>query len=1189
MANTVGKISGQMLESNLLRRDMQTGDENLAFETDLIYLDVFNNRVGINTDTPFRPLVVNSTINITNLIVDNQSSIADFLISSNIISNPTGNILLDSTGPGSQIQAPELRTGSFKLDGSTITNLISNQDIDLNSSGVGKVNFNNDVRINGNLHATGNIVADGNLTFGDDDTDNVIFNAEIGSDIVPNLTNIYNLGNSTKRFSDVYTYLVNGSSLSTGGAIVGGVDLSTRPGNTWYVSAVNGNNSNVGDHPNGPFATIEWALSQATSGDTVFIYPGTYIELFPLVVPSGVTVKGSGIRSTKILPDTASTHEDVFKLNGQTTVEDLTVADFYYDSLNDKGYAFSFASGLNVTSRSPYIRNISVITKGSVTSLADPLGFNQSDAGRGAKVDGSLANASSKEASMLFHSVTFITPGVDSIVMKNGVRVEWLNSFIYYANRGLYAENGSSGFAGLGLKYGAEIRAIGSANVYGNYGAWADGDETLMYLISHNFGYIGSGLDASNDPTNVIQANETYRVNNGKIYYQSMDHKGDFRVGDIFRVESSTGNIEFQTAAITNTSINITDGVSTTYIDATEVDVGNIKISGNTIESVVGAINLVSNNNILNVNQNISISNSLTINNDLNSYNNSFIGNSILDTLTLPSTISSLIPSNTQYSLGSNFQGWRNLYAAATLFDDIVIDTNVITTTQSNSNLELRANGAGNVVIDSDLSVTENLTVDGNTVFSQNLNIANNGYFETFTASGNFEAGEFYNGDILINDNFIKTTLSNSNLELAANNLGIVIFDDNVLVSNDLTVLGNTLLQNVNINNTVSTNNLIINQNLNDQQFYNGNILIDDNFIATTISNANLELRANGTGSVIVNDSLSIQNNFTTFGSSNLQNLSINGNLISNNLITTTGTLNSFSNGDILFDTNVITTTLSNSDLELRADGTGGIIFNQILNFKDSNITNILTAGTESQRSIQFNTYSGQNFVINSSSAVTIPVGNNLTRPVLQSNELRYNSSLASFEVRVVGGNKSLYSVYDIDRNTYITPELTPGANDNIIRMFVNGSVQAIFTQTEATFNKLTVDEISINDNVISTNNSNADIELLLSGTGVGNIKDNFYIGNNSIVNATSNQPTQLQSTGGGYYAFTGTKALRIPSGTTVERLASPPIGASRFNTTDNQLELWDGTVWDSAAGSAGGVTASDMEEIVNILTLVLA
>jgi hypothetical protein len=69
----------------------------------------------------------------------------------------------------------------------------------------------------------------------------------------------------------------------------------------------------------------------------------------------------------------------------------------------------------------------------------------QGDAGAGAYIDGSVLDSASLEASMLFHSCTFITPGVDCITMTNGVRVEWLNSFTYFANRGLYATQGATG------------------------------------------------------------------------------------------------------------------------------------------------------------------------------------------------------------------------------------------------------------------------------------------------------------------------------------------------------------------------------------------------------------------------------------------------------------------------------------------------------------------------------------------------------------------------------------------------------------------------------------------------------------------------------------------------------------------------------------------------------------------------
>ena len=142
---------------------------------------------------------------------------------------------------------------------------------------------------------------------------------------------------------------------------------------------------------------------------------------------------------------------------------------------------------------------MSVITKGSVTSLSDPLGFLTGDAGKGALVDGSVALSTSKEASMLFSSVTFITPGVNALTMTNGVRVEWLNSFTYFALRGLYATRGTGRLTqdGSTLRYGAEIRSISSANVYGTYGAVADGADTLMYLIGHNFAYIGAGKDVT--------------------------------------------------------------------------------------------------------------------------------------------------------------------------------------------------------------------------------------------------------------------------------------------------------------------------------------------------------------------------------------------------------------------------------------------------------------------------------------------------------------------------------------------------------------------------------------------------------------------------------------------------------------------------------------------------------------------
>ena len=52
----IGRISGSVLKSNLTRNGV-----DLAFETNLLYLDVTNSRVGIGTSEPATALHVNGT------------------------------------------------------------------------------------------------------------------------------------------------------------------------------------------------------------------------------------------------------------------------------------------------------------------------------------------------------------------------------------------------------------------------------------------------------------------------------------------------------------------------------------------------------------------------------------------------------------------------------------------------------------------------------------------------------------------------------------------------------------------------------------------------------------------------------------------------------------------------------------------------------------------------------------------------------------------------------------------------------------------------------------------------------------------------------------------------------------------------------------------------------------------------
>jgi len=924
----VGRISGPLLKSNLIRNGI-----DLAFETDLLYLDVNNQRIGVKTNAPSHDLHVNGTTRTTNLIVDNIAEIADITISGNTIQSANTLNLL-TTGADSVVYQRQLDIQSISIFDNVINTNDSNANLELRPNGTGQVEVYSNLQVEGNIHATGNISADGNITLGDADTDNVTFNSAVASDIIPDQTDTYKLGNSVKRWDDVWLQNLNATTINSSDLLVDGIDMTLRQGNIYYV-AENGDDTRTGTHPQDPFATIEQALSVATTGDTVYIYPGAYEEVFPLTVPVGVTVKGHSLRSVTITPTAGTNTNDAFLLNGETTVEDITIKDFY-----SPGFAFKFANNMTVTSRSPYIRNVTVITKGSTLTAEDPRGFNAGDAGGGAYLDGSVVNANSKEASCLFHAVTFITPGVDTLQATNGVRVEWLNSFTYFANRGLYAFDGTAGkyndgktFVRLGgisggtfqagdtvtftstdsstvlnvnvesvdndvlvidgknidfidfdttpqsisngsgvtattilnhdvRDFGAEIRMIGSASVYGNYGLYGDGPGVIVYAIGQNLAYIGNGKEVTNDPGTVLQDNEVIELNDAKIRYNSVDHKGDFRVGDLFYVNQDDGTVNFVANALNvdlTSGVTFTSGGNSTFVSGDRIDTGNLRISGNTIESLSGNINISPLTQTLNLNSDVNVAGSLDVTGNVTIGGNITIGDQATDTIQIVAGIDSdLIPNlDTTYNLGNPSKMWKYLYTNGADFGDIRITNNFIETTVSNADLELRASGTGKILVpNSNVEITNDLIVGGDSTFQDvdilgNLTIGgditqtgNQTVIGDVAVGGNLSVtGQAQFEEILIDDNFITTTSSNADLELRANGTGEVLIPNNTFrISNDL------------IADSVQANTLVA-TTVDATDFINGTIRIDNNHIQVTTADTDLFIDAAGTGDVKINSS----------------------------------------------------------------------------------------------------------------------------------------------------------------------------------------------------------------------------------------------------------------------------------------------------------------------------------------------
>ena len=1543
----VGRITGPLLKANLLRDGV-----DLAFETDLLYLDVINGKVGIKTipDVGY-DLDVNGKTRSTNLVVTNQADLATFTINNNTISSSNSIINLEPAGANAVVYQGKIVTGNLQVSTNTIATTNTDGDLNINTLGTGRVVVNSNLLVNGDIHATGNITADGSIQLGDADTDNIVFNADVNSNIIPDDDITWDLGSdptaSGKAWRNVYAKDILATSVTATNILVDGINLALVQGNIYYV-ATTGSNSNLGEHEHNPVLTLKYALSLANAGDCIYIYPGIYQEIFPLTVPAGVSIKGTGIRSVKIVPTVGTNDKDAFLMNGETTIEDLTVADYFYNAVNNTGYAFRFATGMTVTTRSPYIRNITVITKGSTTTVGDPYGFDSNDAGKGALADGSVVNAASKEASMLFHSATFITPNQETITGTNGVRIEWLNSFSYFADKGLYLTSGSTGFAGVGqtrlrienrtgtwavgntLNYydtdgttvlgtgtiasvsgnyvnltskclgfetitdrvgktvyaqgdaklsvaqkkfgtaslsldgtgdyasvptqpdfafpstisrlaktitvngnaavsateskfggssiafdgtgdylslasdtdygfgtgdftiegwfyktavatqylfdtrttltensvavqsqgngtlrlsvngafvltssnahtnnawnhlaisrasgvtrffingvvstttytdatnygttkplvvgaqyngatafagyiddfrvsntarytatftptttafvddfntkllingdssiaddvggtatdftleawiyptvttyhsifdfrsvsteaaiylginlsnqvylyvngvvpittaaislnvwthvavvrsnaitkiyingtqsgsswtditnygttkplrigawynnlygflgyiddvriskgvarytanftaptsaltgdlgtvlllhfngannsttfiddgltlqdlrtsaggtasliqfadysdfGAELRSIGSASVYGNYGAVGDGDGVIAYLISHNFAYVGTGKVSTNDPNDRIAANEVVKSNRAKIYYTSVDNEGNFSVGDAFFVNQKTGEVLFNGEALTITTpsgVTFTDGVNSTIISADGIDTGNMRISGNTVESLTGDVNVTAASGSINLQNNTFITGNLDVTGDITLGGNITIGDASTDTINFVGGISSnLVPATTAtYNLGSSSLRWANVFVNRAEIDGVVIDTNVIETTGVNDNLILQANGSGiisipsnNVQIDQNLTVTTDLTVTTGTTYLKTTNITG-----TVTQTG----------DINQTGNFTTS--------------------GNVQVTGNVEVTGSLQLPLIDIT---------------------------DNTISTRQTGTDLHLTANGTGKILVED------------------LAIEGNQIKS--------------------------TVTNANITLKPIGSG-IVY------------------------------------IDSDQSLLIPVGDNSQRPATPVNGMiRYNNQLGRYEGYNSGLWLTMSGVADSDGNTYITAELTPGANDNTLRFYADGSLMATIDSTKLYAERLKTSNLNIESNTISSISTNSDINLTPTGTGSVRV-GNLSIKNNTITNIVSGAITEFTQTGTGYVKVAGTSGIVIPAGTDGTRPGITEAGMIRYNTEQQLVEVYNGSIWTGVSGVGGGINFTDATNI---------
>ena len=207
----LGRISGPLLDANLNRLGVDLTFRNYSNSDDLLYLDVTNNRIGINKQPASRQFEIDGTTHAVNLIAPTSADIGTITASTNIFSTDISSTIIvrpNQTNP--LVTMDHMIAGDLDFKDNIIKNYAVNGSIELNPNGTGIVDIYANTTINANLTVTGNTNINGNLTqaaniiVGDSPLDTVVIAPDFTQSIIPGDHLTYDLGSTLKRWRQVH-------------------------------------------------------------------------------------------------------------------------------------------------------------------------------------------------------------------------------------------------------------------------------------------------------------------------------------------------------------------------------------------------------------------------------------------------------------------------------------------------------------------------------------------------------------------------------------------------------------------------------------------------------------------------------------------------------------------------------------------------------------------------------------------------------------------------------------------------------------------------------------------------------------------------------------------------------------------------------------------------------------------------